>query len=788
MRALERKMFRDLWAMRGQGLAIIFVILSGVAAYVSMTSVMDALEQTLDTYYAEYRFADGFASVRRAPQQLVERLRMVPGVNHIETRVMARVNLEIPDFDEPVSGTIVSVPEGYQPTLNQLFIREGRFIQAGREDEVLLNEPFAQAHDLNPGDQLAAIINGRRKVLKIVGIALSPEFLIQIEPGSIFPDPERYGVMWMGRTGLEAAYDMDGAFNDLAFSLSPVTDKYEDVLKLIDDLLKPYGGQGAYWRADQPSHFIITEEFRQLRGTATVLPIIFLAVAAFLLNIVVTRLISLQREQIAVLKAFGYSNTHVGFHYVKLVLLISFIGTAAGIVLGVWMGRGLGNLYLEYYRFPYLEYTLRLSVAFIAVALTTGTPLIGVVQAVRKAVKLPPAEAMRPAPPAEYRATLVERLGLQQYFDQPTRMILRNLERRPSKALLTVIGMSSSCAILIMGLFFSDSFDYVINVQFGLTQREHLTVTFTEPTSTAALYEIKSLPGVLYAEPFRNVPVRLRYAHRSYQTGIEGIPQDAYLRRLIDIDLEPVSVPHEGIIITERLAQILHVRPGDKIAVEVLEGNRITRNVPMVGITRQFIGIGAYMDLQTVNRLAGLGRAISGVFLLIDKSYERKLVRILTDRPRVASIASQERVIESFYESTAKTMLIYTFILSLFAGVIAFGVVYNSARISLSERDRELASLRVLGFTRGEIAYILIGELAFLTLLSIPVGFVLGATASAGVVKSLQTDMYQLPFVLGGNTLSLAAVIVLAASVVSSLIIYRRLHKLDLIAVLKTRE
>jgi putative ABC transport system permease protein len=788
MRALERKMFRDLWAMRGQVLAIVFVILSGVAAYVSMTSVMDALEQTLETYYAEYRFADGFASVRRAPQQLVERIRMVPGVNHIETRVIARVNLEIPDFDEPVAGTIVSVPEGYQPTLNRLFIREGRFIQAGREDEVLLNEPFAQAHDLNPGDQFAAIINGRRKVLKIVGIVLSPEFLIQIEPGSIFPDPERYGVMWMGRTGLEAAYDMDGAFNDLAFSLSPLTHKYEDVLKLIDDLLKPYGGQGAYWRADQPSHFIITEEFRQLRGTATVLPIVFLAVAAFLLNIVVNRLISLQREQIAVLKAFGYSNTHVGFHYVKLVLLISFIGTAAGIVLGVWMGRGLGNLYLEYYRFPYLEYTLRLSVVFIAVALTTGTSLIGVIQAVRKAVRLPPAEAMRPAPPAEYRATIVERLGLQQYFDQPTRMILRNLERRPAKALLTIIGMSSSCAILIMGLFFSDSFDYVINVQFGLTQREHLTVTFTEPTSTAALYEIKSLPGVLYAEPFRNVPARLRYAHRSYQTGIEGIPQDAYLRRLVDIDLEPVSVPHDGIIITERLAQILNVRPGDEIIVEILEGNRLIRNVPLVGIIRQFIGIGAYTDLQTVNRLAGLGRAVSGVFLMIDKSYEKKLGRILTDRPRVASIASQERVIESFYESTAKTMLIYTFILSLFAGVIAFGVVYNSARISLSERDRELASLRVLGFTQGEIAYILIGEQAFLTLLSIPVGFLLGATASAGLVKSLQTDMYQLPFVIGGNTLSLAAVIVLGASIVSSSIIYRRLHKLDLIAVLKTRE
>ena len=788
MRALERKMFRDLWAMRGQGLAIVFVILSGVAAYVSMTSVMDTLEKTLDTYYTEYRFADGFASVRRAPEQLKERLRMMPGVNRIETRVMAGVNLEIADFDEPVSGLIVSVPEGNQPGLNRLFIREGRFIQAGREGEVLLNEPFAQAHDLSPGDQLTAIINGRRKSLRIVGIALSPEFLIQIEPGSIFPDPKRYGVMWMGRTGLEAAYDMEGAFNDLAFTLSPGADNNEDVLELIDDLLKPYGGRGAYWRDDQPSHFIITEEFRQLKGTATVLPLVFLAVAAFLLNIVVSRLISLQREQIAVLKAFGYSNTDVGLHYAKLVLFIALIGTSVGIGLGVWMGHGLGRLYLEYYRFPYLEYTLRFSVVFMAIVLTAGTSLIGVIQAVRSAVRLPPAEAMRLAPPAVYRATLVERLGLQQFFDQPTRMILRNLERRPAKAMLTILGMSSSCAILIMGLFFSDSFDYVVQVQFGLTQRENLTVKFTEPTSTAALYEISSLPGVVYAEPFRNVPVRLRYGHRSYQTGIEGIPPDAYLRRLINTDLEPVPVPPHGIVITERLAMILEVRPGDEMIVEMREGTRYTRSVPVVGITRQFIGIGAYMDMEEANRLAGVGRAISGVLVMVDKPYEKMLMNTLSERPRVAGIASQERVIEAFYETTAKTMLVYTFILSLFAGVIAFGVVYNSARISLSERDRELASLRVLGFTQGEVAYILLGELAFLTLLSIPLGFVLGSAAGEGVVRSLQTDMYQLPFVLGGGTLSLAAVIVLGASVVSGMIIFRKLNKLDLIAVLKTRE
>lgn len=787
MKTLDRKMLRDLWKMRGQVLAIVFVILSGVAAYVSMASVMDALYRSLYSYYGNYHFAEGFASVRRAPEHLQERLKKVPGVNHLVTRVTAGVILKIEGFDEPVSGLIMSIPEENQPILNRLFIREGRLVRFGREDEVLINEPFAQAHDLRLGDRLTAIINGRYKKLHVVGIALSPEFLMQIKPGSIFPDPKRFGVMWMGRTGLAAAYNMEGAFNDIAFTITPGI-SLDDVISRIDTLLRPYGGRGAYGRKEQPSHFIINEEFRQLRGTATIFPMVFLAVAAFLLNIVITRTISLQREQIAVIKAFGYGNADVGLHYLKLVLLIALIGTAAGIALGAWLGQGLGNLYLEFYRFPHLEYKLRFSIVLTAIVLTSGASLAGVILSVYRAVKLPPAEAMRPEPPALYRPTFIERMGLQRYFDQPSRIILRNLERRPVKALLTILGISCSCGILILGLFFADSFDYVIRIQYGLTQRENLTVSFTEPTSTAALYELANLPGVFHAEPIRTIPVRLRNGHRNYQTSIEGINPDAYLRQLLNTKLKPISIPSEGIVMTDRLSRILHVRPGEEISVEVLEGNRNTRSIPVVGITQQFIGIGAYMDFQAADRISGIDQAISGVLLLIDKDYEKSLVQMLTQRPRVADVSSQERVIEAFYETSARTMLTYTFVLSIFAGVIAFGVVYNSARISLSERDRELASLRVLGLTKNEIAFILLGEQAVLTLLAIPIGLLLGMIAGLSLVEIMQTDMYQLPFIIGRNTIALASFIVLSAAVVSSMIVRHKLKKLDLIGVLKTRE
>ena len=787
MRALDRKMLRDLWGMRGQALAIGLVIVAGVATYVAMTGVAEALQRTLDAYYAEYRFADAFASVRRAPAPLAERLRGVPGVNEVQTRVTAAVNLEVPGFGEPVSGVLVSVPEGRQPELNRLVLREGRLVRPGREDEVVVNEVFAEAHGLGPGGGLTAIINGRRRALTVVGIALSPEHLMQVQPGSIFPDPERYGVLWMGREALAAAYDMAGAFNDVAFTLAPGA-RLQDVLDRMELLLERYGGQGAYGREDQPSHFLISEEFRSLQAMATLLPMIFLVVAAFLLNVVVTRLIALQREQIAVLKAFGYGNAAVAWHYVKLVLVVALAGAVVGTALGAWMGEAMGGLYLEFYRFPSLDVALRPGLVATAVALTAGATVAGVVVAVQRAVRLAPAEAMRPAPPAAYRPTIIERLGVQRLLDQPTRMILRNLERQPVRALLTVVGIATSCAILIMGLFFTDAFDHIVRVQYGVAQREDVTVTFVEPTSAAALFELRALRGVHHAEPFRAVPVRLRHEHRSYDTAIEGIPPGAYLRRLLDAELRPVEVPPEGLVLTERLAEILQVRPGDAVTVEVREGRRRTRRVPVAALTQQFVGVAAYMDLAAANRLAGGGQTISGAFLMTDARYADGVTEALRARPRIASIASQDRIIQAFLETSAQSMLTFTYILSLFAGVIAFGVVYNSARIALSERDRELASLRVLGFTRGEVAYILLGELAVLTLLGIPLGFVLGAAAAAGVIEGLQTDLYQIPLILSRQTFALAAVIVLAAALASSALIGRMLTRLDLVGVLKTRE
>ncbi len=787
MKALDKKLFRDLWRMKGQALAIALVIMSGVATFVMFLSVMDALNRTRDAFYRDFRFAEIFAPLKRAPEGLVERIREVPGVDAVESRVAADVKLEIPGFDEPASARLVSLPDDREPLLNRLFLRQGRLPAPYRDNEVVVSEAFAQAHRFKPGDGFAAVINGRWKRLTITGIALSPEFVLQAKPGSISPDFKRYGILWMGRKALGKAYDMDGAFNELSLTLAPGA-RAEEVISRLDEVLDRYGGLGAYGRKDQMSHRFLNEEFRQLQQSARLYPSIFICVAAFLLNVVISRTVSTQREQVAALKAIGYRTADVAVHYVKLVLLIVAVGVIAGSALGVWFGKGLGRIYMDFYRFPFLAYRLDPLIVLAAAAITGGAAVLGTVHSVWRAVRIPPAEAMRPEPPEKYRVTWIERVLPDGLLSHPSRIIARNISRKALKSVLSVVGIALACAIMIAGGFFQDTVNYMTQIQFSLAHLEDMTVTFIEPTSGKALYDLRGLQGVEYAEAFRTVPVRLRNGNRSQRTMIRGIADGTRLYRLLDEHLRTVNIPSGGILLTDYLGESLGIKAGDVLTVEVLEGDRPVRQVPVAGFVKEYIGLMGYMDLNALNRLLREGNAISGASLMVNSDGQQKLYRTLMDMPRIAGTTVRKDEIRNFYDTQAEAMLFFTFIATLLAGVIAFGVVYNSARIGLAERGRELASLRVLGYTRGEISYILLGELAILTLAAIPLGFLFGRWLCAYVAASLESDLFRIPLVTEPSTYSLAAAVVLVSAAVSALVVRHRLDHLDLIAVLKTRE
>ncbi len=787
MRALNKKLWRDLWGMRAMVLAIALVQVGGIGTFVMSLTTYDSLVLTRDNYYREQRFAEVFASLKRAPNSVTERIRDIPGVELVQTRVVAPVRLTVTGFSDPVTGTLVSIPDTHPPLLNALHLRRGRMPEAGRADEVVINETFADAHALEPGDQLTATINGRRKSLTIAGIALSPEYIYAVAAGAVFPDYERYGVLWMGRTPLAAAYDMEGGFNDVALTLASGVIP-EEVIQRLDLLLARYGCHGAYKRKDQISHRFLSEELHGLEIMALVFPVIFLGVAAFLLNVVISRLIDTQREQIAILKAFGYSNRDVGLHYAALVLLIVFLGLAGGIAAGIWMGRGLSGIYTEFYNFPFLHYVLEPWVIALAALVSVVAGLAGTLYAVSRAVRLPPAEAMRPESPTAYRPTLIERLGMQRWFSQPTRMIARHIERRPFKSLLTVAGIAAACGVIMVSNFQEDAIHYMIDVQYAMSESQDLSVIFTEPSSHHALYSLAGLEGVEHVEGVRTVPARLRFEQRSYLGSLQGLEPDGQLRRLLDAQLQQVNLPPEGVLLTDYLAELLGIKPGELLTVEVLEGNRAVLQIPVTGLTNEYLGVSAYLQRTTLNRLLREDSAVTGAYLAVDNAYHDRVYTNLDEMPRVAGTVVRESAIKSFYRTMEETILFFTFVTALLGGVIAFGMVYNSARIALSERDRELASLRVLGFTQGEIAYILLGELAVLTLAALPLGFLFGQGLCAYLSHEIRSDLYRVPLVLEVDTFAFASSVVLASSVVSGLMMWHKLKRLDLIGVLKTRE
>lgn len=785
---LDRKLFRDLRQQWGQLLAISAVVACGIACFVLMRSAYHSLSLTQTAYYERYRFAEVFAELKRAPQSLQPTLTDIPGVAQVQTRIVVDVTLDVPGLDEPATGRLISLPSQTAGMLNALFLREGNLPDPQRPEEVLLSEAFAQANHLQVGDALGAILNGRWQTLQVTGTALSPEYVYAVQgSGSIYPDDRRFGILWMNQEALGKAFDLDGAFNSMALTLMPGASQ-EAVIARLDQWLDPYGGLGAYGRHDQVSNRILADEIKSLEVSATILPTIFLAIAAFLLHVVLSRLVATQREQIAVMKAFGYSNLQVGWHYLKFVLVIVSSGAGVGIGIGMWLGQGLTRLYTDFFHFPILRYEAEMRLVILALLVSGGAAVVGGLMAVQQAVTLPPAQAMRPEPPASFRPTLVERWGLQQVFPPAGRIILRNLERRPIRAGLSIVGIAVAVAILLTGFYLGDALAWLMTVQFQIVQREDVTIVFNEPRPVQAHYAVNHLPGVLKAEVFRSVPVRLRHEHYQYRLALTGIQPQGEFRRLIDRHLNPVFLPPEGVVLTTKLGEILQVQPGDILTLEVLEGDRPTRQVHVTGLVDELVGLAAYMDIQALHQLMREGQTVSGAYLAVDQAQVTLLYRQLKQTPAVAGVAFRDAVLQSFEEISAQNLKIMTGILVTFACIITFSVVYNSARIALSERGRELASLRIIGFTQTEISAILLGEQAILTLSAIPVGFLLGIGLATLMSQAYNSELYRLPVVITRSAYGFTILAVLIAALLSSGLIYRQLNHLDLIAVLKTRE
>lgn len=787
MTPLHTKLLRDLNSLKGQVLTIALVVACGIASYVTMRSTWSSLYESKDTYFERYRFADLFVSLKRSPESLVPSMESIPGVSRVYSRVVKVATVPMPELTEVARAYLVSLPNDGEPALNGLYLRSGRMPRRGTDTEAVVVESFAKAHGLVAGDSIPVVMNGKKREVRLVGIGLSPEYVFLGGMGDFVPDDKQIAALWMRRDVLAPAFDMDGAFNDVALALQPGAD-VKAVMRQLDLLLEPYGGLGTIPRDKQISNFLLDGELSQLEQMATVVPIIFLAVAAFLLNIVLSRLILLQRQQIAALKALGYTTGQVTIHYLQLAFVIVLLGSLMGLAFGAWMGGGLTAIYADYFRFPTLVFRVSARVAIVGVGVSILAAGAGAIASVLQVTSLSPAEAMRPAAPARYKRGVLDRLGISWLFGVSSMMVMRELRRRPVRLVLSSVGIAAAVGIMVVGRFGTDSMANLIDVIFHKEQRGDVTVAFLQPQPVGVEHELELLPGVLDAEGLRAVPVRLRSGPRWRESAISGMPTPSRLRGLIDRNGVEATLPAKGLVMSAKLAEILAVNVGDVVEAEVREGKRPVLFLPVTALIDDSFGLQAYMNIDDLHQRLNQELSISLVQLKVDPTQLDDLRRRLKRMPAIAQVTVKTVVVERFKSQSAETMQVMTLLLSFFGAVIAIGVVYNNARVALSMRARDLASLRVLGFSQREVSGILLGELAVQVVVGIPLGLVLGTYWCHALMNINDPETYRFALYVSNESYAFATVVALGAAVVSALLVRRKLSRQDLIEVLKTRE
>ncbi|MBO6937499.1 MAG: ABC transporter permease [Deltaproteobacteria bacterium] len=781
---LQRKLLRDLGGMRGQLITIALVVASGVAAFITTRSTLTTLRDARASFYTDSHFADVFASLRRAPLTTIGQLEAIPGVARVDGRIVAQGTMPLETMSEPAVATVVSLPLA----LNQVHLLEGRFPDPGHDEQVVISDAFAEAHGFGLDDRLPLVLRGVRRDVRIVGIGLSPEYVIVLSPSDMAMDARRKGVLFMNREAVAAANDLEGAFNDVALALIPGAN-VESVKDAVDDVLERYGGFGSIARDRQTSHYVLNQELAQLGSMSTQVPPLFLLVAAFLLHVVLSRLVQQQRSQIATLKAVGYTDRQILAHYLQLAGLIVVIGAALGVLLGAFLTRGLVGLYEDYFRFPTLAARVDPRTAAIALTVSSLAGVVGTFTSVRSVLKLSPAEAMAPPAPARYRRGLVDLAAVRRLLGTSARMVLREVRRRPTRTILSALGIAVAVAILVLARFFSDAMDHLANVELHESQRWSTQVAFTEPREATDLGTLRNIPGVLQVEAMDSVPVRARHGHHSRDVVLNGYPSGGMGMQRVLANGRPVPLPESGFILTDVLADALDVDVGDELELEVLTDDRRTIRVPIAGVAAEPFGMAVHGRADVVAAALGRVPRASVALLRTDSAYVDSIDRELAKIPDVLSVNHMARVMETFREQSADNMFVFSLILTLFAATIAVGVVYNNARVSLSTRSRDLASLRVLGYTRAEVAGILLGELGLQVALAIPIGLVMGRGLAYAMMRgAADPEAFRLPIIISSRTYAFATVLTIAAALFSAWLVRRKIEHLDLIGVLKTRE
>jgi putative ABC transport system permease protein len=805
---LDRKLRRELKASWLLLAAVVSIIAVGVACFVSMGSAYNNLNEAKRQYYAQCRMADFSIELKKVPLAELAALAELPGVAEIRPRIQFNATVDLEDAlaqrtgpglwtalksaEEPLGGLVLSLPDRRRPIVNDIVLRRGGYFTSERKNEVIVNDAFARHYKLRPGEKIHLVLNNRRQELFIVGTAISSEFVYLLGPGAITPDPEHFGVFYLKQSYAEDVFDFDGAANQVVGLLSPEVREHPRVLlRQAEELLSPYGVFSTTSLADQPSNKYLSQEIQGLRSFGLVMPVIFFAVAALVLNVLLTRLAEQQRTVIGTLKALGYSDWQVFVHFLKFGLAVGLAGGMLGCGFGYWIAGKWTVMYRQFFEFPELENHFYPGLQTAGLTVSILCAAVGSIRGTRAVLKLKPAEAMRPKPPKQGGAVLLERVGwFWNRLSSGWRMVLRGVIRNRVRTGAGIFAAMMGASILVSGFMMIEATYYLIDFQFKYILSSDVDLTFKDEQDEAALFEAAALPGVDHAEPVLNVGCTFFNGPHRRKGGITGLVAGATLTVPRDLDGRPIRIPSAGLAMSRKLAELLHLKRGDLVSFRPVKGIRSLHSVPVVEISDSYLGMSVYTDIRYLSRLIGEELALTGVQLATDQdpAHTAALYRHLKQMPKLQAVTTRADMIENLQKSLMDLMWIFILILVVFAGVVFLGSILNSSLVSLAERQREVATLRVLGYGPWQVGSLLLRESLIVTLIGTVLGMPLGYALSVLVANAYDTEMFRFPVVSSAGTWIWTVVLAVVFALVAQAAVQWVVHRMDWLEALQAKE
>ncbi len=792
MSVLHRKLGRELRASGLLLLAVVSIIAVGVACFVSMGAAYYNLNEAKRSYYRQCRMADFWMDLKKVPLTELDGLARLPGIAAIRPRIQFYATVDLENRNKPLNGLVLSLPDRREPVINDVVIRRGGYFSDRRRNEVIVSDAFAAHHHLAPGQWIHLVLNNRRQELFIVGTAISSEFVYLMPPGGLAPDRENYGVFYLKNSYAEEVFDFDGAANQVVGRLAPeVRDDPRELFRRAEDLLAPYGVFLTTALADQASNNFLTQEIAGLRVFAVFMPAIFLAVAALVLNVLLGRLAEQQRTVMGTLKALGYSDRRVFWHFLELALAVGATGAVLGCGLGHWIGGWMTATYRAFYELPDLTNRLYWGVMLSAGAISIGCAVLGSLRGSRAVLRLQPAEAMRPKPPKRGGAVFLERVGwFWRRLSSDWRLVLRGVIRNRVRTLAGAFAAAMGSALLVSGFMMVDASQYMLDFQFKWIIKSDVDLALKDEQNDDALFEAARLPGVDRAEPTLNVACTFSHGPYRKKGAVTGIAPGATLTVPRDVDARPIPIPPVGVVMTRKMAELLHVRPGDSVLVEPVKGLREPRRVCVRHVADSFMGLSVYADVGYLSRLIGEEYAVNGIQLATDRDPARldALYRELKAMPALEAVSDRRAMVESLEKIFLEQMGIFTGALVVFAGVVFFGSILNASLINLAERQGEVATLRVLGYGPWRVGSLLLRENMIVTLVGTVLGMPIGYGLSVLSSWAYDTELFRFPVVSTPGTWIRTVALAVLFGLSAHLFVQRAIHRMNWLEALQAKE